>query len=116
MEHQIKQIFQDIAIVLEVFGGIVIIISAAYCAFLYVSRIWKSIVDPMSTDDIRLKLAKALSFSLEFLVAADILKTIITPTLHEISILGATIAIRVVLNFFLQREMSQMAPNTAATS
>lgn len=108
MEQQFKEFFQIIAVVLEVFGGLVIVISAFYSVYLYFRNFGVSVGDPISTDNIRLRLGKTLSFSLEFLIAADILKTLITPTLQEISILGSIIVIRIALNFFLEREMDHL--------
>ena len=43
---------------------------------------------------------------LEFLIAADIIDTIIKPSLQEVAILGSIVAIRTVLSFFLNREFS----------
>lgn len=42
---------------------------------------------------------------LEFLIAADIIKTVVNPELQELAVLGATVAIRTVINFFLVREV-----------
>jgi uncharacterized membrane protein len=42
---------------------------------------------------------------LEFLIAADIIRTIIEPTIEELAILGAIVAIRIALAFFLSREI-----------
>ncbi len=104
MEHQIKDIFQIIAFVLNVFAGMVIVISAVDSAIRYVFGFGDYLKNPISTDAIRLRLGSSLSFALEFLVGADILRTLIAPSLTEISLLGATVAIRVTLNFFLERE------------
>jgi uncharacterized membrane protein len=42
---------------------------------------------------------------LEFLIAADIIHTLIQPSLEELAALGAIVAIRTVLSHFLNREM-----------
>jgi uncharacterized membrane protein len=42
---------------------------------------------------------------LEFLIAADVVRTIIQPTLMELAILGSIIAIRTAISFFLNMEM-----------
>ncbi len=47
-----------------------------------------------------------LLIALEFLIAADIIRTIIDPTLEELLILGVVVAIRIVLGFFLHREIN----------
>ena len=46
-----------------------------------------------------------LLIALEFLIAADIIRTVIKPSLDELSVLGAIVAIRVILSYFLHREI-----------
>ena len=43
---------------------------------------------------------------LEFMVAADVLRTVIHPTLNEMAVLGALVAIRTVLSYFVNLEIS----------
>jgi uncharacterized membrane protein len=61
----------------------------------------------VSFSRLRLNLARALSLALEFLLAADILETIISPTLEQVGILGAIAIIRTGLNYFLGKEMRE---------
>ncbi|MFH0738847.1 MAG: DUF1622 domain-containing protein [Candidatus Omnitrophota bacterium] len=56
-------------------------------------------------DVIRIKLGSYLVLALEFFIAADIVKTIITPTWQSLGILGAIVVIRTVLSYFLTRDM-----------
>lgn len=49
---------------------------------------------------------------LEFLIAADIIRTVVEPTLEELAILGGIVAIRTVLGFFLHREISHLRTDT----
>lgn len=56
---------------------------------------------------IRLELGKWLALSLEFSLASDILRSVIAPTWDDIGKLAAIIALRTILNFFLQREIEQ---------
>ena len=53
----------------------------------------------------RLNLAQRLVLALEFLIAADILKTILTPTLEDMALLGSIIAIRTVLSLSIAYEL-----------
>ncbi|MCX6339353.1 MAG: DUF1622 domain-containing protein [Candidatus Aureabacteria bacterium] len=55
---------------------------------------------------VRHHLGSYLLLGLEFLIAADIVNTIVKPSLNEIIVLGAIVAIRTVLNFSLNRELS----------
>src|SRR5665647_1615845 len=53
---------------------------------------------------IRNEFTSKIVFGLEFLIAADILSTLIAPTQQEIINLGAVVVIRTILGYFLQRE------------
>jgi uncharacterized membrane protein len=48
-----------------------------------------------------------LLMGLEYMIGADIVRTLIRPTLQELAILGSLVAIRTVTSFFLNREMTQ---------
>jgi uncharacterized membrane protein len=58
----------------------------------------------LSYDDIRIDMTNKLVFGLEFFIAADVLKTLITPTESDIILLGAIVVIRVILGYFLSKE------------
>ena len=44
---------------------------------------------------------------LEFLIAADIIRTIIKPTLEELAILGVIVVIRIVIGYFIGKEIQE---------
>jgi uncharacterized membrane protein len=56
-------------------------------------------------DEPRLRLARSLALALEFLLAADIMRTAVAPTWREIGQLAAIAALRTALNIFIQREI-----------
>jgi len=56
-------------------------------------------------EDTRLRLGKSLALALEFLLAADILKTAVAPTWNDIGQLAAIAVLRTALNYFLEREL-----------
>lgn len=56
-------------------------------------------------DVLRHSLGVYLLLGLEFLVAADIVRTMIHPTFHEISVLAAIVVIRTVIGYTLGHEM-----------
>ncbi len=64
------------------------------------------------TTEARLRLAERLVLSLEFLIAADILKTVVTPTLEGMAVLGAVIVIRTVLSLSIAYELRRAGPKT----
>ena len=55
---------------------------------------------------LRHHLGSSLLLGLEFLVAADVAHTIIEPSLAELAVLGSIVAIRTVLNYFLNKELA----------
>ena len=52
--------------------------------------------------------ARWLVLALEFELAADIIRTAVSPTWDDIGQLGAIAAIRTFLNFFLERDMKEL--------
>jgi uncharacterized membrane protein len=56
---------------------------------------------------IRRSFTSYLVFGLEFFIAADVLKTLITPTQQEILLLGAVVVIRTILGYFLSKESKE---------
>lgn len=54
---------------------------------------------------LRHHLGQYLLLGLEFLVAADIIHTVFNPDLQALITLGAIVAIRTVISFFLNREL-----------
>lgn len=104
MEELIKIITCSIA-------GVVEGVAALLIAHAIVRAIWdysmisvrsRNQLNPLS---IRLELGKSLALSLEFLLAADILRTAVAPTWEEIGKLAAIAALRTLLNYFLEREL-----------
>lgn len=53
----------------------------------------------------RFNLAQRLVLAVEFLISADILKTILTPTLNDMALPGSIIAIRTVLSLSIAYEL-----------
>lgn len=67
------------------------------------------------TGDIKFRLANGLALSLEFKMAAEILKTVLVRDLTELTVLGAVIILRALLSFLIHFEMKQIEePHTPA--
>ena len=58
--------------------------------------------------EIRLDLCLSLALSLEFLLAADIVGTAVSPSWESIGSLGAIAGIRTFLNYFLHQEVKEL--------
>lgn len=89
----------------EVAGAIVIFIGAVagfigFCIVVVVQR------DAGSFGTIRLSLGRFLVLGLEFQLAADLLRTAVSPSFDQIAKLAAIVAIRTALNYFLGKELN----------
>ena len=59
-------------------------------------------------ESIRIELGSYLVLGLEFFIAGDIVKTVITPTWESLGILGAIVVIRTVLSYFLTKDLKKI--------
>lgn len=59
-------------------------------------------------ETIRIRLGSYLVLALEFFIAGDIIKTIITPTWQALGILGAIVIIRTILSYFLTKDLKKI--------
>ncbi len=75
----------------------------------------RNIAEQDAKEQIRLRLGRWLAVALEFELAADILRTAITPTWNEIGQLAAIVVLRTVLNFFLQKEIDKATAKRVTT-
>lgn len=85
---------------LEAIGVLIIMMGS-------VESLYQLIVTKFNFDneDLKIKFAKALALSLEFKLAAEILKTVVVRTLDEFIILSAIVVLRVVITFVLHWEI-----------
>lgn len=94
-----------IAVVLvEIAGAVVIFVGALWAALRFVVEGLRHRSAAVFTP-IRLSLGRFLALGLEFQLAADILRTAVSPTFDQIGQLAAIAAIRTGLNYFLRREI-----------
>jgi uncharacterized membrane protein len=99
---------QNVATVVEGIG--VVIVAVAVVLTMIRLVVWRRSV---TSESARLDLGRALALSLEFLLAADIVRTAVEPSWDEIGRLAAIAAIRTALNYFLQREIAAEAMATS---
>lgn len=90
---------------IEACGAVVIMIGAIVAIVKFVIALGRRDINQFSS--VRLSLARFLVLGLEFQLAADVLRTAISPSFEEIGKLAAIATIRTVLNYFLNREIAQ---------
>jgi uncharacterized membrane protein len=57
-------------------------------------------------ESLRHQLGSYLLLGLEFLIAADIIRTVTHPTLQDMAVLAGIVIIRTLISFFLDREIA----------
>ena len=97
---------QIAVVVVEIAGAAVIFVGAVWAALRFVVVGLRHRSAAVFTP-IRLSLGRFLTLGLEFQLAADILRTAVSPTFDQIGQLAAIATIRTALNFFLRREIAQ---------
>jgi uncharacterized membrane protein len=102
VEEIIKMFTVNLGGAVEGLAALIIAYATLRAIVLYVRSSVQNVIDKM---DVRLSLGKSLAVALEFLLAADILRTAVAPTWEEIGKLAAIAVLRTVLNYFLEREL-----------
>jgi len=92
--------------ILEVIGAVIIIGAAGLSVFELASAALRH-RNLNGVESVRLRFAQRLVLALEFLIAADILTTLHTPTLEGLTLLGIIIAVRTVLSLSTAYELRQ---------
>lgn len=100
----LQQLINSAARVIEAIAAIMIATSVALGVFELLSAAARRSLSRL-TSEVRLRLAERLVVSLEFLIAADILKTVVTPTLEGIGLVAGVIVIRTVLSLSIAYEL-----------
>ncbi|WP_433384765.1 DUF1622 domain-containing protein [Micromonospora sp. KLBMP9576] len=106
IEEFVHRGYQALVVAVEVAGAVVIFTGAAWAALRFVVEGLRHRSAAVFTP-IRLSLGRFLTLGLEFQLAADILRTAVSPTFAQIGQLAAVAAIRTALNYFLGREIRQ---------
>lgn len=102
---------------LNVVAGYIIIAAEAAAAFVIGAAVIRAIIsyvqhlfDGMTqqinyTERIRLRLGHMLNLGLEFAMGSDILRLAVSPSTGDVIILFAIVLLRILLNYFLEREI-----------
>jgi uncharacterized membrane protein len=91
--------------VVEAIGATIIAIGVVVAAIVYLLSELR--IRPVAYEHVRLLLGRSLALGIEFQLASDILSTAVSPTFDDIGMLGAIVAIRTVLNYFLAQEIER---------
>ena len=90
----------------EISAAVVIGVAVLRAIGLYLYQLFTSTAPRYTNlESIRLQLGRVLALGLEFTIASDILRTVVSPTRQEIMNLAAIVLLRSLLNYFLEMEI-----------
>ena len=100
-----------LAIIMSVISLLIVTYGALIAMVLFFINEFKRFTGKYSTTNIR-RLRSVfgtyLLLGLEFLIASDILKTVLEPTFQELIILAGIVVIRTILSVFLNKEIKEL--------
>ncbi|MDT8441840.1 MAG: DUF1622 domain-containing protein [Desulfuromonadales bacterium] len=105
----VLQLIDGIALLVGVFGVLTIMWGSLKALVRYVRTEYRNFASDQAdqTTALRHSFGTDLLLGLEFLIAADILHTLIKPDIESLIILGSIVAIRTVISYFLTREIQR---------
>lgn len=109
MEELFRVISEAIALVLESLSVLMIALGAIQAVARTTPSLLKRAATQETLRNAWLILARWLLLGLEFMLAADIVKTAISPSWDDIGQLAAVALIRTFLNYFLERDIERAA-------
>jgi uncharacterized membrane protein len=105
-QPMVKEAILHLSVVIEAAAALIIAVGAIEALIRAALFLYKRQEGKINRDT-RLRLGRRLALALEFLLAADILRTAIAPTWNEIGQLAAIATIRTALNYFLEQEVER---------
>ena len=105
LEHGVEFILEILIPICELMGISIVAISAFSAFWQYLKGLVRGI-----PANVKFQLANGLALSLEFKMAAEILKTVLIRDIGELVVLGAVIILRALLSFLIHFEMHHAKP------
>ncbi|CRK52848.1 conserved membrane hypothetical protein [Rhodococcus sp. RD6.2] len=106
----VESVISNVGSAVDIVGVAVIVVGAAVASWIALSTI-RSRPGASVYTPYRRNLGRSILLGLEFLVAADIIKTVaVTPTFESVGVLALIVLIRTFLSWSLQLEISGRWP------
>ncbi|MFO7864003.1 MAG: DUF1622 domain-containing protein [Salinivirgaceae bacterium] len=110
MEVYLKNAFEYLYITIGTVGVAIIVWGVVLTVYRLLKLEFSRLKDKSiyrERESVRHQFASYLLLALEFLIAADIIATVIHPSFEEIAILASIVMIRTVISYFLEKEISK---------
>lgn len=102
-EENLRDIVDALVLIVEAIGAAIIFLGAVAGVVRFGMELIRRRLNDF--NNARLFLARFLALGIEFQLAADILRTAVSPSFEQIGKLAAIAAIRTALNYFLHQEI-----------
>ncbi|MBQ4553908.1 MAG: DUF1622 domain-containing protein [Spirochaetaceae bacterium] len=100
----IEMVISIISVAVVIYGVLISLIAFVKTEFLRI----KGKYSILRVRVIRADLGTYLLLSLELLIAADVIKTILEPGIQELIVLAGVVLLRTILSFFLNKEIQEI--------
>ena len=100
LEHILESFIHIVIPICEIMGITIVAISTLKAFWIYLKSLFTG-----KEYNVKFQLANGLALSLEFKMAAEILKTVLVRDLAELVVLGAVIILRALLSLLIHFEM-----------
>ncbi len=104
------EIIHAIVVIFEMLGVIAMVVGFAMAAFFSVRTLARGRGGSAAFQVLRTMIGSSILLGLEILVAADLIRTIMAPSLEEAAILALIVLIRTVLSISIQIEIEGVLP------
>lgn len=92
---------------LAIFGAILVFYGGIRAAIKVLSK--EILQRSYNYNDIRLDFTNKIVLGLEFFIAADLIKSVLQPTLNDVIVLAVIVAIRTVVGYSLNAELKELS-------
>lgn len=106
----VVHLLEGVAVGIDLIGMTIILYGFAIslCTFILVEiRRWRSGGSVMECQNVRLELGTYILLGIEFMIASDIIHTVISRELEDLIFVAALVAIRTAISFFLGKELAE---------
>lgn len=111
MDESLTPWVEPVALVIEGTGVLIIALAAAVSTALFLLALFQDGASSSAYHAYRANLGRGILLGLEFLVAGDIIATLlIEPTINRVAALGLLVLIRTFLSFSLETEIEGRFP------
>ena len=111
----VEYIIIIIQIIVGIFVSAIVIIALANLIKLLLSKIRRE-QRQVYVRELVTRMLRGLLIALDFLIAADLLQTILDPTLEETAVLALIVVLRILLSWSLSKEIEMSAKEESSTS